>query len=227
MPVVRSSLYADAQTQAGPALPDLSEKLGSLRESLAGLVKDLGDMGENIQQTAVQTGPLNTALAGAAQSVESLANASLEGSNTIKDSSDRFQEGLAELMAQLYRVYDVTRSEGFEKQLPSYDGPLGLGDLFLGELGNLFGGIFHEGGRVEGKGGQEEVLAKLQVGEGVLTEKGMEAVGGAAGLERLNQGLPLKPAIQVQVNLTDPQGPWLEQVAQEIRRLLSEERGFV
>jgi hypothetical protein len=55
-----------------------------------------------------------------------------------------------------------------------------------GMLGRGIGGIFHEGGTIEGNRDEKMILA--QTGEGVLSRRGMKAIGGSRTLDAINSG---------------------------------------
>ena len=100
---------------------------------------------------------------------------------------DAFVEALPKLVERIVplivRMFVIIIKElpkimlGVIKSIPSL-----IGGVFKG----LFGGIFHDGGVIGGK--DEEALILAQRGEGVLSRKGMQALGGEGVLNALNSG---------------------------------------
>ncbi len=87
--------------------------------------------------------------------------------------------------------------------------------ILVKTIGAVFPGMipfFHRGGMVYHAGGPvhavyahaglepDEVPIIAQSGEGVLSRRGIRALGGAASLRRLNEGESLKPGITINVN---------------------------
>ena len=78
----------------------------------------------------------------------------------------------------------------------------GFGSI-LGSIGSIFGGLFANGGMVglgkyanggminQGVRGKDETLILAQRGEGILSHKGMAALGGANALAQLNKGMAI------------------------------------
>ena len=110
-----------------------------------------------------------------------------------------------------------------------YQGSLNKGfNAVLNEIkdsaeGKLFRqsiGLYHTGGIVRGYGASDEVLAWLLRGEGVLNRQGVAAMGGEAGIERINQGqaATVQPSVIINLN-TDFRGAFLADDMSQ-RRLL-------
>ena len=64
----------------------------------------------------------------------------------------------------------------------------GIISAVLPMLGSLFGGLFAEGGVIgTGKSKKDDQLILAQRGEGILTHRGMQVIGGAAALNAINR----------------------------------------
>lgn len=77
-----------------------------------------------------------------------------------------------------------------------------LGGIF----GGLFGGIFHDGGMIGVPKAHDglavdEVPIIAQTGEGILSRKGMRALGGEQALNQLNNGNPVGASIRGETNI--------------------------
>jgi len=87
--------------------------------------------------------------------------------------------------------------------------------ILVKTIGSIFPGMipfFHQGGTIYHSGGQilpvrahaglapDEVPIIAQTGEGVLSRRGMAALGGPDNLRSLNEGKPAKAGITINVN---------------------------
>lgn len=135
-------------------------------------------------------------------------------------------EGTARSLGSVFKHFF---SDAFKGQIDDVrDYFAELGNMMLGVLaevlarmilvktiGSIFPGMipfFHQGGVVYHSGGEvfplrahaglavDEVPIVAQTGEGILSRRGMRALGGGENLRSLNEGKSLKPGITINVN---------------------------
>jgi TP901 family phage tail tape measure protein len=103
---------------------------------------------------------------------------------------------------------------------------------FFGGIGGFFGGLFHQGGTVKAHKGMpirahsglatDEVPIIAQTGEGILSRRGMAALGGAGALNALNSGQGVSGGINVNITVNNPKMSTQKEVG-TLSRLLGSE----
>jgi methyl-accepting chemotaxis protein len=142
------------------------------------------------------------------------------------DTIKTFGEGTARSLGSVFKRFFSDVFKGQMDDIKDYFAELGnmmlevlaevLAKMILVKtIGSIFPGMipfFHQGGMVYHSGGEifpirahtglavDEVPIIAQAGEGILSRRGMAALGGGENLRSLNEGKSLKPGITINVN---------------------------